>query len=150
MGDAAHGCTPFQGAGAGQSIEDALILEQLFGKYLATTNQNSSRGRSSWRVGQSPTAQHIVPWILQAYDTVRRFRSQKVTTTSLENGRILSGNDPSVGDRAADIRKASAPRQEWIISLDQEQQVKDACQIFETIRDAGERHMQAQGWGAKL
>lgn len=27
---------------------------------------------------------------------------------------------------------------------------KDACQIFEAIRDSGERHMQAQLRGAKL
>lgn len=45
----------------------------------------------------------------------------------MENGRILSGNEPSVGDRAADIKNASDHRQEWIISLDQEQQVKQRC-----------------------
>ena len=129
MGDAAHASTPFQGAGAGQAIEDALILEQLLGKYL----DPAARGT------YPSTVQRTVPLILQAYDTVRRLRSQKVVTVSREMGRIISCNEPGVGDTATELRKALEHRQRWIWDIDQQQQVKDAFQIYESIRAAGER-----------
>lgn len=129
IGDAAHASTAFQGAGAGQGVEDALILEKLLGKYL----DPGQRCRSM------PTALQAAPHILQVYDTVRRFRSQKVVTTSRENGRILTCLDPAAGNRAEGLRKALQGRQDWIWDFDQEQSIKDAFQLFEEIKDSGER-----------
>lgn len=126
IGDAAHASPPFQGAGAGQSIEDALVMEQLLGKYL------------------NPTRDSIYPLnavettllIFQAYDTVRRFRSQKVVTTSAETGRLLTGNEPGVTMHAADIRERLTDRERWIFDCDQAQQVKDALQLFDEAETA--------------
>ncbi|KAF2501073.1 FAD/NAD(P)-binding domain-containing protein [Lophium mytilinum] len=81
MGDAAHATTPFQGAGCGQAIEDALVLATLF------------------RYVRYP--EHIAP-ALAAYDAVRRPRSQKIVETSREAMELYGftdGNDRSYRDR---------------------------------------------------
>ncbi|KAL2871750.1 uncharacterized protein BJX67DRAFT_377485 [Aspergillus lucknowensis] len=135
MGDAAHASTPFQGAGAGQAIEDALVLERLLGKYLDTTQ------KTIYRFSPSETIQLV----FQAYDTVRRFRTQKVVTTSAEAGRVLSGNEPGATMEAADIRERRKDRLNWIWNCDQRQQVKDAFQIFEEAQFAAARREVGRG-----
>jgi hypothetical protein len=62
--------TPFQGAGAGQAVEDALVLSHLL-----------SHVKSASDVAKA----------LQAYDQVRRPRKQRIAETSLEVGRVLTG-----------------------------------------------------------
>ena len=57
MGDAAHATTPWQGQGASQAIEDALVLETLLG-----------RVRSVSRISNA----------FSAYDQIRRERTQRV------------------------------------------------------------------------
>lgn len=122
IGDAAHASTPFQGAGAGQAFEDVLVLEQLLGRCLEPTIGG----------GNSPLDPFVVTeLVFQAYDTVRRYRSQKIVTTSHEVARIYTGNEPGVGERAADIRERLKDSQDWIWNCNQEQQVKDALQLFE-------------------
>jgi salicylate hydroxylase len=127
MGDAAHGSTPIQGAGAGQAIEDALVLERLLGGCLDPVKEGSL----------SPAEKSLL--ILQSYDTVRRFRTQKVVTSSLETGRLIAGNEPGVGSGAAELREKLTGRQDWIWLIDQEQQVKDSMLLFEAARGAAER-----------
>jgi salicylate hydroxylase len=121
IGDAAHASPPFQGAGAGQSIEDALVMEQLLGKYLDPARESI----------HPLTTTEATLMIFQAYDTVRRFRSQKVVTTSAESGRLLSGNEPGVSLHAKDIHARLTDREQWIFEHDQVQQVKDAMQVFD-------------------
>jgi salicylate hydroxylase len=121
IGDAAHASPPFQGAGAGQSIEDALVMEQLLGKYLDPARQSI----------YPLSAVKTVPLVFQAYDTVRRFRSQKVVTNSAETGRVLTGNERGVTMRAADIRERLKDREDWIFECDQAKQVRDAMLLFE-------------------
>lgn len=81
MGDAAHSMSPWQGSGAGQAIEDAMILSALF--------------------EQVKDPRQITPALL-AYDQVRRPRSQKVVHSSAVTGLILCGRDPEI---ALDIDK---------------------------------------------
>lgn len=57
MGDAAHATTPWQGQGASQAIEDALVLETLLG----AVNDPKQ-----------------IPHAFAAYDQVRRPRTQRV------------------------------------------------------------------------
>lgn len=57
MGDAAHASTPWQGQGASQAVEDALVLETLLGRV--------------------EDMKHI-PNVFAAYDQVRRPRTQRV------------------------------------------------------------------------
>jgi salicylate hydroxylase len=121
LGDAAPASTPLQGAGAGQAIEDALVMEQLLGKCLDPTRYTKSHLQAAV----------IAEISFRAYDTVRRYRSQKVVTTSHEVPRIYTGNEPGVGERAADIEERLKGSQDWIWDCDQERQVKDAIQLFD-------------------
>ncbi|MCJ1443727.1 MAG: hypothetical protein MMC23_004227 [Stictis urceolatum] len=125
-GDAAHAASPFQGAGAGQAIEDALVLEKLIGKYLDPVVQSEKS------LGNAV----IIPLVLQAYDTTRRFRTQKVVISSREAGQLLSGNEIGLELYAANIRRRMEGRQNWIWDLDQEGQIKDAMLLFESARGA--------------
>lgn len=125
LGDAAHACTPFQGAGAGQAIEDALVMERLLGKAFHPTER------------RYPT-EVITQAAFQAFDSVRRFRSQKVVTTSFESGQILSSNIPGKDTKMTSLSQFLSGRQDWIWDCDQEQQVKDTMQLFDSIRHAAE------------
>ena len=65
MDDAAHASIPFQGAGAGQALEDAFVLETVLGKCAEPSQLTHA---------------------FKAYDAIRRPRSQKVMRTSREAG----------------------------------------------------------------
>jgi salicylate hydroxylase len=129
MGDAAHASTPYQGAGAGQAIEDAMVLSHLLGKCLDPRNV----------LTYPKTPQRTIPLVLQAYDAVRRFRSQKVVVTSREMGRIISGTEPSVGLDLEKMRQRLEGRQDWIWRDDTWKQVEDGLLMFEASRAAEER-----------
>ncbi|KAI0057397.1 salicylate hydroxylase [Artomyces pyxidatus] len=66
LGDAAHAMTPFQGAGAGQAIEDAYILAALLGHRL-TTRQTAAQA-------------------LQVYHRIREPLVARVADLSRSNG----------------------------------------------------------------
>ncbi|KAH7905241.1 FAD/NAD(P)-binding domain-containing protein, partial [Hygrophoropsis aurantiaca] len=70
LGDAAHSMTPFQGSGAGQSIEDAYILATVLG-HKSTTLAN-------------------VPYALNVYDKIRRPFSISVAQASKYNGQLFA------------------------------------------------------------
>ncbi|KAF2683682.1 FAD/NAD(P)-binding domain-containing protein [Lentithecium fluviatile CBS 122367] len=96
MGDAAHAMTPWQGSGAGQAIEDALVLDVLL--------------REVKDARQLDTA-------FKAYDQVRHPRTQRIITSNYEVGMVLC-------DRAAaglEVEKISTdllPRWIFIHSQD--------------------------------
>ncbi|MFW1689878.1 salicylate 1-monooxygenase [Acinetobacter ursingii] len=68
MGDAAHAMLPHQGAGAGQGLEDAVILAALF--------EEKSLGK------------HTLPKLSQVYEDLRKPRACQVQRTSRESGEI--------------------------------------------------------------
>ncbi|KAB8290715.1 hypothetical protein EYC80_008354 [Monilinia laxa] len=70
MGDAAHAMTPWQGSGAGQAIEDSLILSTLLARIT--------------RASQLPSA-------FAAYDAICRPRSQRVVASSVVTGKLMCG-----------------------------------------------------------
>ncbi|OAX37334.1 FAD/NAD(P)-binding domain-containing protein [Rhizopogon vinicolor AM-OR11-026] len=82
LGDAAHAMMPFQGAGAGQSIEDAYLLATV--------------------LGHKSTTLETIPRALAIYDKLRRPFSTDVALRSRLNGQIcaLQTNIPlhKVGD----------------------------------------------------
>ncbi|KAL8697546.1 MAG: hypothetical protein Q9201_007076 [Fulgogasparrea decipioides] len=105
-GDAAHASTPHQGAGAGQAIEDALVLAELLA---------DSRIRHS----------DDIPNALQAYDAVRRPRSQRVVSTSRAAGKLYGFQGPE-GSNLTDIRMNLLERYRWIWEYDMIDQVEQA------------------------
>lgn len=94
IGDAAHAMLPHQGAGAGQGLEDAALLADLF---------------ADPRVLQTP-----VDELLKVYDRVRRPRACKVQRTSWENGELYEMRLPGYGDDEERIGRDLAGRFDWL------------------------------------
>lgn len=101
--------TPYQGQGAGQATEDALVLGNLFAHVRTAAD---------------------IPFALAAYDQVRRPRKQRMATTSLDTGRLLTFKDPAVGDDLDLIRSMMETRMHWIWNRDLEAQNVDVVRLF--------------------
>jgi len=85
LGDAAHATTPFQGQGAGQAIEDALVPTILLSKIAKVASE--------------------LAYAFIAYDQVRKPNSQRVVKTSREAGDVMGMKVPGVeGDVKEDGR----------------------------------------------
>ncbi|GES63950.1 mannitol 1-phosphate dehydrogenase [Aspergillus terreus] len=112
MGDAAHATTPFQGAGAGQAIEDALVLSTLF---------------------QQVTNSGLVRPALAAYNDVRLRRTQKVVATSRDALRLFCFNDRYVDGDAQRWREVWDGRMDWLWGMDLEKQNMEAVNLFADI-----------------
>ena len=110
MGDAAHATTPYQGQGAGQAIEDALVLEVLLGRVRDAK---------------------FIPNAFLAYDQVRKARSQRVVTTSREAGLMFAMKTKGVGDDLKKIKEKTETRMNWIWNRDLEKQNADAIALYE-------------------
>ncbi|POS77599.1 hypothetical protein DHEL01_v204016 [Diaporthe helianthi] len=96
-GDAAHATTPWQGAGAGQAFEDALILGTLLGD------------------AKRPSE---IAHAFQAYSAVRIERCQRVIDSSRGTGSIFCGQDPGAGLEPDKIMGLLAPRWGFIAGID--------------------------------
>ena len=97
MGDAAHATTPWQGSGAGMSIEDSLILSTLLGH------------------AKCPTEARVA---LRVYDSVRRPRTQRVVELSKGTGHIVTCQDPETGLDASKLKEKLRHRWNYILDFD--------------------------------
>ena len=105
MGDAAHCSTPFQGQGAGQAIEDGLILSTVLG---------------------SITSREDIALAFAAYDKVRRPRSLRITQTSREAGELCALRLPGVEDSKEAFRDNINWRMDWIWHRDVEGECRES------------------------
>jgi salicylate hydroxylase len=105
MGDAAHAMTPWQGSGAGQAIEDAMILETLLEEVREPRQLDAA---------------------FKAYDAVRRPRTQKIVASSKITGHIICGRGPGIGLDIDKLREALASRWNFIYGLDMKEHKKAA------------------------
>ncbi|KAG9255696.1 salicylate hydroxylase [Emericellopsis atlantica] len=96
VGDAAHATTPWQGAGAGQALEDAMILGALFSQVRSASD---------------------VAVAFKAFDAVRRPRAQQVIDSSRGTGAIMCGQDKELGLDATKLVGGLAPRWGFIFAL---------------------------------
>lgn len=110
MGDAAHATTPFQGQGAGQAIEDSLVLETLLGRTKKADQ---------------------LPNVFAAFDQVRRPRSQRIVVTSREAGQLMGMKQEGVGDDLNKMRKKLDTRMHWIWDRDMLAQNDAAINLLE-------------------
>lgn len=97
VGDAAHTVSPYQGAGGGLAIEDALVLGHLLGAISSIK---------------------VIDAAFKAFDVVRRPRCQAVVDSSRATGQLLTGQDSQIGIGAVDMGKALGPLFEHIDALD--------------------------------
>ena len=113
IGDAAHAMTPWQGSGAGQAIEDSMILDALFSEVKDVSE---------------------IAAAFKAYDAVRRPRSQQVVESSAGTAKILCGKEPGVGLDPDKIREATGPRWGFISALNYKEHKKDALSRFADLK----------------
>ncbi|RDX50877.1 FAD/NAD(P)-binding domain-containing protein [Lentinus brumalis] len=76
LGDSAHAMMPYQGAGAGQAIEDAFILATV--------------------LGDRRTTQSTISRALRVYDSIRRPFALRIQEASRENGILYTLNYPGL------------------------------------------------------
>ena len=112
MGHAAHAMTPWQGSGASQAIEDALVLSTLLAQIRDVSELDNA---------------------FQAYDTVRRPRGQAIIASSKITGQILCGRSKA-GLDPAKLRGALAPRWKFIHGLDMEDHKAEALAAFAALK----------------
>lgn len=93
LGDVAHASSPGQAAGAGQGLEDAVVLAHL----LSLVQEPGQLSKA-----------------FESYDAVRRPRAQAVVRTSQEAGEMYAWNDPLIGDNMAGIVANGNERLHWI------------------------------------
>lgn len=110
MGDAAHATTPYQGQGAGQAIEDALVLETLLAK-VSSPEQISNA--------------------FTAFDQTRRPRSQRIVKTSRESRELLGMRLEGVGSDIGKMRERLSTRMHWVWHRNLLAQNKEAVELFE-------------------
>ncbi|XXH03067.1 hypothetical protein Hte_009457 [Hypoxylon texense] len=97
MGDAAHAMTPWQGAGAGQAIEDAVILGTVLGAISRPEEIDAA---------------------FKAFDAIRRPRCQRIIDSSRGTGEIFCGRNPDVGLDLQKLRDALSVRWGFIHDID--------------------------------
>ncbi|KAF2166675.1 hypothetical protein M409DRAFT_66645 [Zasmidium cellare ATCC 36951] len=109
LGDVAHASSPGQAAGAGQGLEDAVVLSHLL-SLVTSTDQ--------------------VQKAFMAYDSVRRPRAQKVVQTSEEAGEMYIWNAPRIGDDMSKIVDNANSRLHWIWQHDLREDIARAENMF--------------------
>ncbi|OJD32019.1 mannitol 1-phosphate dehydrogenase protein [Diplodia corticola] len=108
LGDAAHAAAPHLGAGAGQAMEDAYVLSRLLGKAEKADD---------------------LPSVFQAYDAVRRPRTQQIVQWSRLSGRALAFLEEGVGDDCARIEDVSNQRFRAVWDEDVERELQQAIAL---------------------
>ncbi|MHA3117055.1 salicylate 1-monooxygenase [Acinetobacter sp. ANC 4635] len=121
IGDAAHAMLPHQGAGAGQGLEDALILAKLL--------ENSQLTRETIKL------------VSEIYEQIRLNRAVKVQNTSHESGEIYELYSPQYPDFQA-IGAHLAHRFDWLWQHSLEQDVKNATMTLQLDID---QHLKMTG-----
>lgn len=111
VGDAAHATFPHAGNGAAQAIEDAAVLTGIF---------------------SSVTSSKQIRPALQAFDEIRRPRSQKVIEITRRFGRLYS-QDPheiNLDDMRAQMKEGGM----YTNGVDMDAQVASAVSLFHKLQ----------------
>lgn len=110
IGDSAHASLPYQAAGAGQGVEDALLLSTTIEAIARTADPINHLSAA-----------------LQVYDEVRRPRAQRQAEQSLEAGLLLSLQDPEAGsDMKKILSRMQNDRFDWLWFHDLNEDVQHA------------------------
>jgi salicylate hydroxylase len=126
LGDVAHAGGPHQGAGAGQCLEDALVLSRVLGRMHRTIPAETLGRPSSSRT-------KILEAVFQAYDEVRRPRAQKQVLTSQDCGEVYNLMDPVAGDDIVKSVENLNNRFSWIWQHDLAADVRRAESRFQEL-----------------
>ncbi|KUI67899.1 Salicylate hydroxylase [Cytospora mali] len=116
MGDAAHATTPWQASGGGMSIEDSLILSTLLGRVKTPVEAVAA---------------------LEAYDQIRRPRTQRIVESSRVTGTILAGKGEDTLLDLGKLKERLLPRWDFIIGLDMAEHRDEAVETLEKLVKKG-------------
>jgi len=116
IGDCAHASSPHQAAGAGQGLEDAVVLSHL----LALVKKPEQLD-AAFRI----------------YDSIRRPRAQKVVNTSYDAGTIYTWQHPEIGNDMAKIVANANERLHWIWQHDLKGDMQKAEDQFYAATSVG-------------
>lgn len=117
IGDAAHASMPFAGNGAAQALEDAAVLDALFAQ-LADASQIAAA--------------------FEAYDTVRRPRSQKVVDLARQFGRVYAYAEDGMHEDPTRMKQFFAGAAAFTNNADLQRQNDDAVGLFRAAVGGGE------------
>jgi len=112
IGDAAHAITPFAGNGASQAFEDVATMLALL-KEVTNVSQ--------------------IPKAFQAFDAIRRSRSQQVVKLSRMFGRLYAFMDEGVGDDLNKIRQKRGETAAIMNDADLQEQNEEALSYFKGL-----------------
>jgi salicylate hydroxylase len=98
LGDAAHSMLPHQGQGAGQSVEDAIVLARCLERARPDT---------------------VETW-LHLYERIRKERTARVQSASRQSGEIYDLTDPEEQERRAASTLATKGAWLWGYDADEE------------------------------
>jgi salicylate hydroxylase len=128
LGDSAHATLPNQAAGAGQCLEDALILSGLLG----LVNNEISTSTQPQDIASKLRA------AFEAYDYVRRPRAQKQIETAEECGQIYNMMHPEIGQDMEKTVENLNSRFNWLWAHDLEE---DVIKAEKRYREIGAKRM---------
>jgi salicylate hydroxylase len=116
LGDAAHASTPHCGAGAGFAIEDAHLLSGLLTPELISSAAD-------------------IKIAFQAYDRIRRPRSQELVRRSRANGMLLDLQHPDGGEMTHEkMIPLVEDNQAWVWTADIAKMLTDARDVFKELK----------------
>ncbi|RAL02611.1 salicylate hydroxylase, partial [Aspergillus ibericus CBS 121593] len=121
LGDSAHASLPFQAAGAGQGLEDALVLSNVLGKIFHAPGKEGNLGEYV-RAG------------FAGYDSVRRPRAQRQVERAYEMSRMLYFEHPETGGSMERVlEKMQGGWFDWLWFRDLEVDVEEAVRGVDEV-----------------
>ncbi|KAK6851162.1 hypothetical protein PG990_007948 [Apiospora arundinis] len=124
LGDAAHASLPFAGNGAAQALEDAAVLHALFSSLSAPSSSSFSADLH---------AKGVVEKMFEAYDTVRRPRSQAVVDLARRFGRVYAYAEDGMHEDPARMKAFFAEMAAFTNQFDVRGQNDEAVRTFEGL-----------------
>jgi salicylate hydroxylase len=112
MGDAAHASLPFAGNGAAQALEDAAVLDALFGRVKHVSRIEAA---------------------LTAYDATRRPRSQAVVNLARAFGRVYAYAEGKMHESPQKMRDFFAGAAVFTNEADLQKQNDEAIKLYESF-----------------
>ncbi|KAK8045080.1 hypothetical protein PG993_005104 [Apiospora rasikravindrae] len=127
LGDAAHASLPFAGNGAAQALEDAAALHALFNdacsssSSVPTTADLHDRGAA------------VIEKMFEAYDTVRRPRSQAVVDLARRFGRVYAYAEEGMHEDPVRMKAFFAEMAAFTNQFDVRGQNEEAVRVFQGL-----------------
>ncbi|KAJ6190001.1 Monooxygenase FAD-binding [Penicillium mononematosum] len=121
-GDAAHGSTPHYGSGAGMGVEDALVLSTVL-------EQAATKLKTH---GVAVSKARALTAAFEAYDAVRRERSQWLVRCSRRQGQKVKGLDREIGKDFDKFKEHTKAFMDKLVYYDFKAMLQQATDEFES------------------